>query len=240
MSLNAPSDLGFEDDGYILPPLDINPTFIETNWRPSNQLLFTGLKGVTDRAAARRGTEIERIAQTVDLVRAEPDEPWVIWAGLNSEQDAVADALGSACISVYGSLAPAEKERRLIAWLDGEAPYLASKVGIAGFGLNMQRCARVAFVGLSDSYEQYFQAIRRCWRFGQKRRVEAHIVLSTAEQDVYNNVMRKEQEAQAMSRELVAAVRGYERNELAPMAAEAQRKSETAMELPSWLQEVIV
>lgn len=132
-----------------------------------------------------------------------PLEPWVIWCDLNAEQDALEAAFGDRAISIYGSLSPEEKNDRLVRWLDGERPVLISKPSICGFGINMQHCARIAFVGLSDSWEQYYQAIRRCWRFGQEREVECHVFVSTAEGAVLSNIERKEADAQSMAKEMV-------------------------------------
>jgi DNA modification methylase len=162
-------------------------------------------------------------------------EPWIVWCGLNAEQDAVAAELGDHAISIYGSLSPEEKESRMDAWLRGERPVLVTKVGIAGFGLNLQRCARMVFVGLSDSYEQYFQAIRRCWRFGQTRPVQAHIVLAEPEEPIYTNVLRKQREAEATLGELVKHVAAFEQEEIGNMEKRADTPHTKPMQPPAWL-----
>lgn len=133
-----------------------------------------------------------------------------MWCGLNSEQDALAKALGSQAVSVYGSLSPEEKERRLNFWLDGGAPILLTKPAVCGVGLNLQRAHRMAFVGLGDSYETYYQAIRRCYRFGQTRPVDAHIVVSGIESQIVANVRRKE----AQDRDRISHLVRYSRAEL--------------------------
>lgn len=122
-------------------------------------------------------------------------EPWIIWCDLNAEQRALEAAFGDDAISVYGNLPYKEKAARILAWLDGERPVLISKPSVTGYGLNMQRASKMAFVGLSDSYEQFYQAMRRCWRFGQTRPVTVHVVTSDAEGAVVQNVKRKEREA---------------------------------------------
>lgn len=128
---------------------------------------------------------------------------WVVWCGTNDEQDTIAAALGDRCVSVYGSLSPEEKEARLIRWLDGEVPILVSKASVLGFGMNLQRAHKMAFVGLGDSYEAYYQAVRRCWRYGQTEPVRVHIVVSEIEQQIVANVKRKEREARAMTDGLI-------------------------------------
>jgi hypothetical protein len=235
MSVLRPSDLGYPDDGYDLPPLDIRPLILPTDYVPPGQLFATALKGVGDRAAVRRSTAAARVEAAAQLVEAEPGESWILWCGLNDEQDALAKRLGDRAISVYGALPPDEKADRILAWLAGERPVLLSKVSIAGFGLNFQRCARMAFVGLSDSYEQYFQAVRRCWRFGQTRPVVAQIVLSEPEEPIYFNVLRKEREAAAMAAELVAHVAAYGRAEIAGAGGRLPYEPARPMALPLWL-----
>lgn len=137
-------------------------------------------------------------------------EPWIIWCGLNEEQDVLARILGKRAISIYGSLSPEEKERRLNAWLDGVAPILISKPAVCGVGLNLQRAHRMAFVGIGDSYEAYYQAIRRCYRFGQTEAVDAHIVVSAIESQIVANVRRKEQQ----DRDRITHLVRYSREEL--------------------------
>lgn len=214
ISLLRPSDLGYDDAGFDLPGLTITPHLLPAAYTPPGQLFATTLKGVGDRAAVRRATAAARVAATVDLIGAAPDEPWIVWCGLNSEQDALAAALGSAAISIYGSLPPDEKVAREARWRAGEAPVLITKPTVMGWGMNWQHCARMAFVGLSDSYEQYFQCIRRCYRFGQARPVQAHIVLTEPEEVIYANVLRKEQEAATLMADLVRHVAAFERAEI--------------------------
>lgn len=141
-----------------------------------------------------------------------PDDrtPWIIWCNLNAEQSALEAVFGDRAISVYGSLSADEKESRLAAWLNGERPILLCKPSIAGFGLNLQRCANVAFVGLSYSYEQFYQAIRRCWRFGQKKPVHAHLVIAENEGAVKQAIERKEKQSMEMMAEIVERMAGLQ------------------------------
>ncbi len=140
---------------------------------------------------------------------------WMIWCGLNAEQDALKKLLGDDCVSIDGQTTYHEKIRLLNVWISGEKPYMLSKMKVLGFGMNFQHCSRMAFVGIGDSYEQYYQAIRRCWRFGQTQPVEAHIVVSDIERAVVANVRRKQVEADEMSRQIIAQMRDFEREELA-------------------------
>jgi DNA modification methylase len=214
MFLRSPADLGFSDDGYRLPPLDIAQV-IAGEATPSGEYLFAGmgLGGIRGRMTVRRATLGARVSQTVELVKQMPG-PWIVWCGLNDEQDAVAAGLGADCVSVQGKDSEADKEARILRFLAGDARVLVTKVDIAGFGLNLQHCAQMAFVGLGDSYEQYYQAIRRCYRFGQRASVRVQIVISPAETEILTNVRRKEAEALAMAEGLLAAVRVHEQEEI--------------------------
>lgn len=251
MSVRKPSDLGYADDGYDLPPLAMLPHFIDVETPPSDRLFAVDLKGVGDRARVRRDTLEQRVAAAVEIIKASwetqiahttksittptaPREQWIIWCGLNAEQDALARAFGDDCISVYGSLPPEEKLRREKLWRDGHAPILISKAACFSFGMNWQHCSKMVFVGLSDSYEQYYQCIRRCYRFGQKRPVTAHIVLTEREQAIYANVLRKEREAAELAAELIANIAAFEREELHSSRREA-RAATREMALPAWI-----
>lgn len=205
-AIRRPSDLGYPDDGYALPPLSIVPELLAVDVAPEGQLFATDLGGVGGRARIRRATLDARCGRAAALVDAEPDQPWLLWCGLNNEADRLARDIPGA-VNVHGSMAPEEKAELLLAFADGEITRLVTKPAIAALGLNWQHCARMAFVGLSDSYEQYYQAIRRCWRYGQTRPVRAHIVLSELEGQIAVNVARKEREASRFTGELVEAMR---------------------------------
>lgn len=235
MSLKKPSDLGFSDDGYDLPGLSIIPQIVPTDYIPEGQLFATQLKGVSDRAKVRKQTVNERVAVAVDLVQDDPTEPWIIWCGRNDESEAVTAAIPDA-VEVTGNQSPEDKADILTRFAAGEIRVLVTKVSIAGFGLNFQHCARMVFVGLSDSYEQYYQAIRRCYRFGQSRPVEAHIVLTDLEEPIYQNVIRKGREAQAMAEDLVRAVASYERAEITNHKKHLDYIATVPMTIPVWLE----
>ena len=207
IALRRPSDIGYPDDGYVLPDLVIRPHLIRVDLpAPEGQLFATTLGGVGGRAAVRRATLADRVARAAELVLAEPDEPWLLWCGLNDEAGALARALPGA-VNVHGSMKPEQKAELLLAFAAGDIRCLITKPGIAAFGLNWQHCARMVFVGLSDSYESYYQAIRRCYRYGQARPVRVHIVLSELEGEIATNVTRKEREAARFTGELVASMR---------------------------------
>lgn len=206
LALRRPSDLGYPDDGYILPGLDILAETVSVELEVEGQLFATDLGGVGGRARVRQETLQARCERAAQLVAAEPDRPWILWCGLNSEAQLL-EKLVPGSVNVYGSMKPEEKAELLLSFADGEYPVLVSKSKIAGFGMNFQHCADMAFVGLNDSWEQYHQCIGRCHRFGQTRRVKAHIVLSELESQIAVNVARKEREAVTRTDGLVRAVR---------------------------------
>lgn len=205
LAVRRPSDMGYPDDDYVLPGLEIRSHLLPVEIEQEGQLFATDLGGVGGRAEVRRSTLTARCETVAELVAAEPGEPWVLWCGLNDEADLLADLIPGA-VNVKGSMSPEEKARELLAFADGDTRVLITKPSMAAFGLNWQHCARMAFVGLSDSYEAYYQAIRRCFRYGQHRVVEAHVVLSELEEQIAQNIARKEREATAITQELVAAM----------------------------------
>lgn len=140
-------------------------------------------------------------------VRWSGEQQWIVWCGTNAEQDAITAELGDECVSIYGKYTPEQKVELERRWLDGEVRVIVTKLSIYGWGVNWQHCHKMIFVGLSDSYESYYQGIRRSYRYGQKNVVQAHVVLSELEQQIATNVTRKERAANAHTAELVAAMR---------------------------------
>ncbi len=203
MALTRPSDLGWPDDGYALPELRIVPEIVEARQEAEGQLFATGLGGIGGRAKVRRDTLAARCERAAQLAAGAPQ--WIVWCGLNDEASECARLIPGA-VNVEGAWDPDRKAEALEAFQDGQIRVLVTKPSIAGFGMNFQGCRRMAFVGLSDSYEAYYQAIRRCWRFGQSEPVQAHIVLSDLEQEIASNVQRKEREAAITTRALVDAI----------------------------------
>lgn len=206
VALRKPSDIGYPDTGYDLPPLTIIPEVVHVDVTvPEGQLFHGDIGGVGSRARVRKETLADRVQRAVELVKAEPDEPWLMWTGLNAEADALAAAIPGS-VNVAGNWTPEDKAAAFLDFADGKVRYLITKPSMAAYGLNWQHCARIAFVGLGDSWEQYYQAIRRCWRYGQHRPVNAHIVLSQLEGQIASNVARKESQVSHLVDGLVAAM----------------------------------
>jgi hypothetical protein len=190
---------------------------------------------VTQRAQVRRDTLAARADFAGGLIRSEPDEQWIAWCGLNDEADAITAAVPGA-VNVQGSDDPDVKADRLLDFATGRIRVLVTKPSLAGFGLNFQRCARMVFCGLGDSYELYYQAIRRCYRFGQQRPVQAHIVLADAERVIAENVRDKERRARGMTEGLISAIAAENRRELfAGTSKGDDYEPSRAMTVPGWL-----
>ena len=227
LAVKKPSDLGYDDGGYDLPPLNIHPIIVRSDYVPDGQLFHTSLKGVGERAAVRRATIMDRVSEVAKKVEAST-EPWICWVGLNDEGRQLSDAIADSVL-IEGQMSAEEKEARLAAFLAGSVRVLITKPAISGFGLNLQHCFNMAFVGLGDSYEQYYQCIRRCWRFGQTKPVNAYVVLAEPEEPIYHNVKRKEKDAESMSRSLLENVIEYERQEIG-MATHRNREYRSNVE----------
>jgi hypothetical protein len=198
-AIRRPSDLGFEDDGFNLPPITERETVIGAS-RPLEGRLFVQVaQGLAEQRQERRATIEERCEAVA--VKVDHGQPAVCWCHLNAEGDLLERLIPDA-VQVSGSDSDEEKEERLTAFAHGEIRVLVTKPRIGGFGLNWQHCAHVT-VFPSHSYEQYYQAVRRCWRFGQKRPVVVDIVTTEGELGVLENLQRKASAADRMFTELV-------------------------------------
>lgn len=203
--VRKPSDLGFDDSAYNLPPLHLHEHTVKTEMPLNGMLFATEAQTLSERRDARRMSIEDRVKDCASIVNAD-SEPWVVWCDLNAEGDALTAAIDGA-VQIAGSDAVEVKEQRLADFAAGKFRVLVSKPSICGFGLNWQHAARMAFVGVTDSFESYYQAVRRCWRFGQKRDVHVHIFASSAEGAVVANLKRKEHDATAMAESLSAETR---------------------------------
>ena len=203
--LRKPSDLGYDDGAFILPKLTLHEHVIRVERATPGFLFALEAATLQERIAARRESVEDRVAEAASLVNAS-DQPWVVWCNLNSESDALRKAIPDA-IEIKGNQSVEEKEAAIVAFLDGSKRVLVTKATMSGFGLNFQHCAHMAFVGLSDSWEQFYQAIRRCYRFGQMREVNAHVIIADTEGAVLKNIKDKDAAAGAMASQIVNYMR---------------------------------
>jgi len=234
--LRKPSDLGYPDDGYDLPPLRQVQHLVAADYAPS---LDTGLlfpmeaRTMQERLGARRDTVDERVALAASITPA--DRPFVWWCNLNSESEALAKAIPCA-VELRGSDSDDAKEQKIAGFLDGSIRVLVTKSSIAGFGLNFQHCADTGFVGLNDSFEQVFQAVRRFWRFGQTKPVTAHFIAAETEGAVVANLRRKEADAERMAAAMVMHTADFSSAEVRGATRTVPDYNPTKpMELPGFL-----
>lgn len=221
--VTTPSDLGFSDDGYELPDLRVHQHVVRADTSVDAGAEKDGqgrLFRIPDTSATsihreKRLTTEARSDAVAAIVARETAEPWIVWCDTDYEADALTARIPDA-LEVRGSMDPDLKEDRLTAFATGAARILVTKPSIAGHGLNLQHCARMAFVGLSFSYEQYYQAVRRCYRFGQRRPVDVHVAGSDTENAIWQIVSRKAGDHEgmkaAMNKAMADAVvhnRGY-------------------------------
>ena len=194
-----PSDLGHSDEGFVLPELVVERLIVQSNYETQGTLFPMMASTLTERRVARKSSLSDRVKLVAERVAKEPNRPWIIWCNLNKEADELADAIPSA-VEVRGSETIDAKAKKLNAFTSGKANILITKPSIAGFGMNWQHCARMVFCGLSDSFEEYYQSVRRSWRFGQLEQVKVLIVTSSAEQNVVKNVLRKQSDFMEMQK----------------------------------------
>jgi hypothetical protein len=229
--VSKPSDLGHDDTGFNLPPLKMHRHIIAAdltiaaNDDGAEQISMFRTPGGSATAVHRekRLTAAERAGAISTAVRAEPSEPWLIWVDTDYDATAILELLpASEAVHVSGKMKPDEKEAGLSAFTLGQKRIIVTKPSIAGFGLNWQHCARMAFVGISFSYEGFYQAIRRCWRFGQTRQVEVHVALSDTERHIWQTITRKQDDHQSMKSEMALAMRRASRQSkvMAPYGAD--------------------
>ena len=212
IALIKPSDLGYSDDGFILPPLTLCPQFVQADYTPEEQLFFTHIKGVKNASEIRRRTAPKRLEVLRGLL-AGSDEQWIVWCGLNAESEMIAKAIPGA-VEVKGNDTPEFKAQAFEDFQDGKYRILVTKPRIGGFGMNFQNAHKMAFFGLNYSWEQFYQCIRREWRYMQTHPVDAHIIMSDIEAGIYQNVMRKDAMAARLREKLIEQVREYERGEI--------------------------
>lgn len=229
-----PSDLGDIDDGFILPPFEVKrhrarDTAIENALA---DLFGTVTMSATTMHDVKRQTAEARADAAAALVAAEPGEAWIIWCDTDYEADRLKAAIPGA-VEVRGSTSPETKESRIEAFAAGEIKHLIGKPSMLGLGLDWSHCARMAFVGRSYSYELWYQAVRRCWRFGQKRKLMVHLIVAEGEAEIGRVVERKADDHAKMKRAMRDAMARAQGQGAIVRAAYEPTKN---VELPRWIQ----
>lgn len=234
VNIRKPSDLGYADENFKLPELHIEEHVVQASHSMDGFLFALPASSLEERRNARSVTIHERAQVAAELANA-TDDPWLVWCNLN-EESSVLRKLIKGAVEVRGSDSQEHKENSMRGFSDGSIRCLITKPTIAGFGMNWQHCARMAFVGLSDSYEQFYQATRRCWRFGQTREVYSHVIISSIEGAVVANIKRKEAEASRLAREMSVHMAEITSRELrGTFRTQTAYEPKTRMEIPQWM-----
>lgn len=224
-AMRKPSDLGFDDSRFILPPLNEEEHLVEVNSLADGMLFALPAVGLKEQREERRRTIDDRCGTVAGLVNGTGEQA-LVWCHLNEEGDRLERLIPDA-VQVSGSDKDEAKEDKLLAFASGQARVLITKPKIAGFGMNFQSCHHVTFFP-SHSYEQYYQGVRRCWRFGQTKPVKVDIVTTEGERGVLKNLQRKSVQSDKMFSNLVAEMN-------ASLAIERISQYTKQQEVPSWL-----
>ena len=225
--VDDPKELGYDINGYDLPKLTIHQIVVDGD-EPMVESLT-----LTERRNARRESLELRCRAAAELVN-QSDEPWLCWCDLNDEANTLHEYIEGS-VNVQGSDRPEFKSTSMLDFAIGKIKCLVTKPKIAGYGMNWQNCHNMIFVGISDSFEAYYQAVRRCWRFGQVHDVDVYIIISAREGGVKENIERKEADNERMRRHLIDLTKDITKRELqATCRITAEYRAETAMQLPGW------
>ncbi len=223
-ALRKPSDMGFKDDDFVLPPLKINETVVKASRSFDGGFFVAPARTLDEQRKERKITLEARCEEVAKKVRGKSCS--VIWCHLNAEADLLEKIIPDAK-QVKGADSDDEKEESFRAFADGKLKILITKPKIGGFGLNWQHCAHMTFFP-SHSFEQYYQGVRRCWRFGQKNPVTVDIITTEGELGVFKNLQRKAKAADKMFTQLVNEMNNK-------LKLNQIDKYENKMEIPQWL-----
>lgn len=235
VAIRSPEEIGHDASGYVLPPMTIDQVTVSSGpVSRGGMLLGYEARTLSEQRDARRESLAARVAACAEMVNGSA-EPWLVWCDLNDESSALAAAIPDA-VEVRGSDSNEHKERAVWDFIEGRARVLVTKPSICGMGLNMQRCAHVAFVGLGYSWELYYQAIRRVYRFGQKRPVTVKVIVGEAEGRVVEAIQKKQRDADAMAAGVSVHMTAAIVAELGSVGVTCDGYSPTErMKVPAWL-----
>lgn len=228
VTIKKPSDLGFSDDGYDLPGLEIEEIVVPSQHKIEDNTTLSG------RNEARRISIDERVQAAINIINNDQDQ-YIAWCNLNDESQKLKEGI-SGSVEVKGSDKIEHKEQRIQSFTSGESRAIVTKPSIAGFGMNWQHCNKMVFVGLNDSFEQLYQAIRRCYRFGQQKIVKVYLISSELEGAVRDNIIEKERKAEAMSKAMVEHMANFTKREVVSLTTEKTTYNpQIEMKLPEFI-----
>lgn len=229
-----PSDLGYSDDGFILPSLNIKPLVKEIeDYHQEDTLFFMGLSGISDRAKVRAEMVDIKLGLLKETIKTDNGQ-WIIWCGLDKESKACHKLLKDIAREVKGTDAVETKIKNFEDFQDGIYPVLVTKPKIGAFGMNFQNANNMVFFGLNDSWETYYQAIRREWRFGQKKEVNVYIIISSPEIEIYENIKRKELQAERLRAKMIEKIKIYEKGQIMDTNIETELYTEDTITGKAW------
>jgi hypothetical protein len=215
--LDNPADIGFYMDGYILPKLNLIDKQIKTEKRDNGELFNDALISATNFNSELRFTKIERLDEVVNIINSKPNENFIIWIKQNEEGELLKKLLPDA-IEVKGSDTNEWKKDKLLGFANNEFRILITKTKIASFGMNYQNCRNQIFASLDFSFEGLYQAIRRSYRFGQKKEVDIYLITTDTMNNVKQSIERKQKQFIEMKKEMITAtesnMKGIELNKL--------------------------
>ena len=198
--VTCPEDLGYDNGNFNLPDLNIRIVEVETDYVEEGKLFATEAFTLQEQQKARRDGIVAKADYIAQVVNSS-DDAWLIWCDLNDESEHLALSIPDS-VEVRGSNTDEYKEDAMLGFADGKYRVMVTKPSIAGFGMNWQHCHRIAFCGLSHSYEQFYQAVRRCWRYGQTEPVDVAVVVTTREAAIVRNVLNKKSASDEMAQEM--------------------------------------
>lgn len=225
--VDNPENIGYQVSGYNLPKLNINEIIVDGD-EPIKESLT-----IAERREARKESLEIRCRKAAELVNSS-NEQWLVWCDLNDESSKLTELISDS-VEVKGSDKSEYKSNSMLSFSDGTVKCLVTKPRIAGYGMNWQNCHNMIFTGLSDSYEQYYQAVRRCWRFGQENQVNVYIIISAKEGCVKENIERKQSDFQRMQSEMTELTKEITKKELKSTCRISTPYEPTKeMKLPDW------
>lgn len=234
ISMKKPSDLGYSDEGFELPPLNIKLVEIQSNYTPPGMLpgFYAQAVSAIELNEVKRQTMEAKLAACTNLI-AGTSHQWLIWGDLNIETSSLEKIIPDS-VDVHGSLNPELKSELIERWINGKYQIIISKRNILGYGMNLQHCSNMIFFGIDYSFEEYYQAIKRIWRYGQKNPCNVYIIISQQERGVYDIVKKKWKEADKMTDELIKASREYSMEELRQQYHEEWKYNVAGEENENW------
>jgi superfamily II DNA or RNA helicase len=232
--IRNPADLGFDGSRYELPPLQMVEHTVSGGQLTEGQLFHVVAQSLSERREAKRNSMADRIALAAGIAN-NATGPVIMWCHMNEESELLTKAIPDA-VEVTGSMSIDQKTANVMAFTHGDKRVLVTKASICGFGMNWQHCDTMVFAGMDDSFEKYYQAVRRCYRFGQKKPVTVHIITAETEGAVKANIERKQRQANDMAGQMVAYMQKLTRAQIEGARSNTEvYKPTVPMIIPEWI-----